>query len=89
MPGTGKPSIETIATNGKERTMVWTNPTGFLETTVQAMAARETQGQRCWDPQIRDQEVTKAEIKEEKPMATREEEVSASLSRKEPKKENN
>ena len=50
MPGTGKPSTETIATNEKERTMVWTNPTGFLETTVQAMTARETQGQRCWDP---------------------------------------
>ena len=64
--------------------MIWTIPTVFLETTVQGMAIRETQGQRYWDPQIEDQEVTKMEIKEEKPVTTREEEAAEPLSGEEP-----
>ena len=69
----------------------WTlgpNPAAFLETTVQAMELRKNQDQRCWDPQIEDQEVSKTQIKEVKPVVSKEEEVSASLSGREPEKGN-
>ena len=55
------------------------DPATFHETTVQALTVKKNQDQRCWDPQGRDQEVRKTQIKEVKLVVSKEEEASASL----------
>ena len=65
------------------------DPATFRETTVQALTVKKNQDQRCWDPQGRDQEVRKTQIKEVKLVVSKEEEASASLPGKESGKQNN
>ena len=52
------------------------------------MALKENQDSRYWDPQARDPEVTETETDDAKPVVTKKEEVSASLSEKELEKGN-
>ena len=63
------------------------NPAASLETTVQAMTLEDNLDPRCWDPQTRDPEVTETETDDAKPVVTKKEEVSASLSEKNSKRE--
>ena len=64
------------------------NPAAFLETTVQTTALKGNKDPTYWDPQAKNPEVTKTEIDDEKPVVTKREEASVSLSEKELEKGN-